>query len=248
MDQLGRPSTPATRCSSTALPATARRSSRRRSTTCSTATSSIPHALEVEGSIIRFFDPVNHEPIEEAVNDDARSRRRQRPPLGPLPPADGHGRRRADARSARAELQPDARLLPRAGAGGGQRRRAGHRRLRPAGLLAARAAQPLDRAAREPGRLPHAADRAEVRLAVHDADRLRDEHPAGRARGRGVPAPHPLQDLRREPDRATSSSRSSRTPAREHGLEFRPERGRLAARRATSSRARSSCAAASRAI
>jgi len=29
----------------------------------------IPHALEVEGSIIRFFDPVNHEPIEEEIND-----------------------------------------------------------------------------------------------------------------------------------------------------------------------------------
>ena len=26
----------------------------------------IPHALEVEGSIIRFFDPVNHEPVAEA--------------------------------------------------------------------------------------------------------------------------------------------------------------------------------------
>ena len=25
----------------------------------------IPHALEVEGSIIRFFDPVNHEPLPE---------------------------------------------------------------------------------------------------------------------------------------------------------------------------------------
>lgn len=31
----------------------------------------IPHAIEVEGSIIRFFDPVNHEPIESA--DSARS-------------------------------------------------------------------------------------------------------------------------------------------------------------------------------
>ena len=29
----------------------------------------IPHALEVEGSVIRFFDPVNHEPIIEPVND-----------------------------------------------------------------------------------------------------------------------------------------------------------------------------------
>ena len=28
----------------------------------------VPHALEVEGSIIRFFDPVNHEPLEEPVN------------------------------------------------------------------------------------------------------------------------------------------------------------------------------------
>ncbi len=26
----------------------------------------IPHAIEVEGSIVRFFDPVNHEPIESA--------------------------------------------------------------------------------------------------------------------------------------------------------------------------------------
>ena len=30
----------------------------------------IPHAIEVEGSIIRFFDPVNHEPIETAAPAD----------------------------------------------------------------------------------------------------------------------------------------------------------------------------------
>ena len=29
----------------------------------------VPHALEVEGSIIRFFDPVNHEPLPEAENE-----------------------------------------------------------------------------------------------------------------------------------------------------------------------------------
>jgi predicted ATPase with chaperone activity len=29
----------------------------------------LPHALEVEGSIIRFFDPVNHEPIDEEQSD-----------------------------------------------------------------------------------------------------------------------------------------------------------------------------------
>ena len=67
-------------------------------------------------------------------DDDTASttRRPRRSALGALPPADGDGRRRADARVARTELQPDDRLLPRAGAGGRQRRRAGHRRLRPA--------------------------------------------------------------------------------------------------------------------
>src|SRR4051794_34128579 len=30
----------------------------------------IPHALEVEGSIIRFFDPVNHEPLPDPFSDD----------------------------------------------------------------------------------------------------------------------------------------------------------------------------------
>ena len=29
----------------------------------------IPHALEVEGAIIRFFDPVNHEPLDEGDDD-----------------------------------------------------------------------------------------------------------------------------------------------------------------------------------
>ncbi len=30
----------------------------------------IPHAIEVEGNIIRLFDPVNHEPIEATTSDD----------------------------------------------------------------------------------------------------------------------------------------------------------------------------------
>ena len=59
----------------------------------------IPHAIEVEGAIIRFFDPVNHEPIDESPTTATRTRAvaRQRPPLGPLQAADGDGRRRADA-------------------------------------------------------------------------------------------------------------------------------------------------------
>ena len=31
----------------------------------------IPHALEVEGSIIRFFDPVNHDPVPETAQSDS---------------------------------------------------------------------------------------------------------------------------------------------------------------------------------
>jgi len=31
----------------------------------------IPHALEVEGSIIRFFDPVNHQPVQESSQDES---------------------------------------------------------------------------------------------------------------------------------------------------------------------------------
>lgn len=32
-------------------------------------TLAIPHALEVEGSIIRVFDPVNHEPVDDAAQE-----------------------------------------------------------------------------------------------------------------------------------------------------------------------------------
>jgi predicted ATPase with chaperone activity len=32
----------------------------------------IPHAIEVEGAIIRIFDPVNHEPVEEGDDDQER--------------------------------------------------------------------------------------------------------------------------------------------------------------------------------
>ena len=109
---------------------------------------------------MRLFDPVNHDalplPEGDGLADDARAGSA----LGALPAPARDGRRRADARVARAELQPDIRLLPRAGAGGGERRRAGHRRLRPPAGRAAPVPQPLDRAAREPRRLPHAADRA----------------------------------------------------------------------------------------
>ena len=67
---------------------------------------------------------------------------------------------------------------------------------------AARPAEPLDRAAGEAHRLPDPAHRQEVRGAVRPAAHLLDQPRPARAGGRGVPAPHPLQDRRRRPDRA----------------------------------------------
>ncbi len=120
--------------------------------------------------------------------------------LGLLPPPAGHRRRRAHARRARSGLQPGRQVLPRADSARRQRRRARHRRLRPAAVLAARAPQPLDHAARKPRGLPDAPVRSESGRAVHGARHLRDEHQAGGAGRRGVPATYSLQGLRGEPD------------------------------------------------
>ena len=71
----------------------------------------VPHALEVEGNIIRLFDPVNHEPLEtpRSSDDEPVARGRSRSALGPLQASDGHGRRRVDAGVARALLLEDDR-------------------------------------------------------------------------------------------------------------------------------------------
>ena len=132
-----RPSTPATRCSSTARPATARPSSRRRIRKLLDGDIAIPHALEVEGHIIRVFDPVVHEelPIDRADRPRSTSTRhdrrwvRCRRPLVMV-----GGELTLDALEL--AYTADSRLLPGAGAGARQRRRAGHRRLRPAAVLA----------------------------------------------------------------------------------------------------------------
>src|SRR6185503_6714992 len=31
----------------------------------------IPHALEIEGQIVKFYDPVNHEPLEDDVSPES---------------------------------------------------------------------------------------------------------------------------------------------------------------------------------
>src|SRR5262245_36130007 len=98
--------------------------------------------------------------------------------MGEVPPADGHGRRRAAPGIARSERQPELRLLSRADPDAGQRWRARDRRFRPATMLAARTLEPVDRAARKPRRLPHALDRTEARAAVHGPGGVRDEFAA----------------------------------------------------------------------
>ena len=70
----------------------------------------IPHAVEVDGSIIQVFDPGQPRAAAGTGAELPGLDRTDalRPPLGALPPAAGHRRRRADARRPRPDLQPDA--------------------------------------------------------------------------------------------------------------------------------------------
>src|SRR5262245_12137339 len=116
-------------------------------------------------------------------------------------PAPGRdGRRRADARHARADLQSDRKVLRGAGSVEGERRRAARRRLRASARSASGSVEPVDRAARKPCRLPHAPHGQEVSSAVRHAHRARDQPQSGVARRRGVPPPNSLQDRRERPD------------------------------------------------
>ena len=71
---------------------------------------------------------------------------RPRSPLGAREAPGRDGRRRAHARDARPELQPDREVLRGAAADEGQRRRLRRRRLRPPAHPSARPAEPVDRA------------------------------------------------------------------------------------------------------
>ena len=151
--------------------------------------------------------------------------------VGALPPADGDGRRRADARCAGPGVLADDGLLHRAGAGDGQRRRAGDRRLRPPALLAARTAEPLDRAAREPRRLPDAcrpARSSSCRSACSWSSRPTSSRPSWwTKRSCAAFSTRCLPRARR----ALTSSRSSRTAAASAESGLRAGHGRSAAAR-----------------
>ena len=153
-------STPGTRCSCTARRATARRSSRRPSESCCTARSRFRTRSKSKAAIIRFFDPVNHEPMSTAGDDRIGTRpgRASRSTAGsaasrPMVMVGG-------------ELTLDALELSYNATSGFYR--APVQAIANGGVLviddfgrqqvrAARSAEPLDRAARKPRRLPDAA-------------------------------------------------------------------------------------------
>ena len=57
----------------------------------------VPHALEVEGNIIRLFDPVNHEPLATEDNSGNLSLFDRPDARCPVSATAGDGRRRVDA-------------------------------------------------------------------------------------------------------------------------------------------------------
>ena len=161
----------------------------------------VPHAIDVDGQTITMFDPVNHVPATSSgasasVVSHAAHDRRWEPIRRPVVVVGGE----LTLEMLDLTFNPIAQVLRSADPDEGERRRVRRRRLRPPADSAARPAEPVDRAAREPRGLPDAAHRAQVRDSVQRLHHLRDQPEARVARRRSVPAPHPVQDPREEPD------------------------------------------------
>ena len=195
-DQLGHAA-----CSSTATRATARRASPSGSPAASARRSGSPGSINIEGQILKLFDPANHEPIEHPARRASSA-------------SDDHDDRWVEIRRptivAGGELtmdsleiyyDPSTKISEAPLADEEQQRHLPDRRLRPPADGADRAAQPLDRPAGEALRLPPPAERQEDPRPVRPAHPLLDEPGAEAPRRRGVPPPDPLQDQRRRPDR-----------------------------------------------
>ena len=90
--------------------------------------------IDVDGQTITMYDPVSHQLDRRRPRPERQRRRRRglRSPLGAHRAAGGRRRRRADARDARPDVQPDRQVLRSADPDEGQRRRVRRRRLRPA--------------------------------------------------------------------------------------------------------------------
>ena len=217
-----RRSTAARACSCTARRATARRRSPSGSRSASAARSGFRSTITEDGQFIKLFDAACHEPIDDTQHGPAQIGR-ARPPLDQDSPADGRRRRRAD------DGRPGNPPRP-----GHQRQRSrlqlksncgclliddfGRQRMSPD-----RAAQPLDRAAGKPLRLPDAGDRQEDSGAVRAAHHLLHQPGAEGPGRRGVPPPHSVQDRSRRSRRAKSSRRCSRSSPRACTASIEPE-------------------------
>ncbi len=109
----------------------------------------IPQAIEVEGNIMRLFDPVTHEVLPEDENQslDAGERLDGRWVRCRRPLVMVGGELTLDALDA--AIQRRHGVLPGAHADCGEWRRAGDRRFRTPAVFPSRPAEPLDRAARK---------------------------------------------------------------------------------------------------
>ncbi len=206
----------------------------------------IPHAIEVEGSIIRFFDPVNHEPLgdtdersEHTLDRGSQPDRRWVRCKRPMVMVGGELTLNALELSY-SQTTGFYHAPVQAVANGGVLviDDFGRQHCSPRDLLN-RWIVPLE--SRVDFLTLQSGQKFELPFMV--LDHLRDEHQAGGAGGRSVPAADPLQSVRREPDRRR---------VRSHLRELLP-RTRSAIRRAVSSsgcsesitsRERSRCAAA----
>ena len=89
--------------------------------------------IDVDGQTITMYDPVSHRLIggDHDSGDSVVTNSPPRSPLGTDRPSGGRGRRRADARNAGPDVQPDRAVLRSADPDESQRRRVRRRRLRP---------------------------------------------------------------------------------------------------------------------
>ena len=171
----------------------------------------IPHAIDVDGQVITMFDPVNHVPLTSPQSNqsviaasvfDRRWERIRQPVVvvgGELT------LEMLDLTFNSISKFYEAPLQMKANGGLFLIDDFGRQRIPPRDLLN-RWIVPLE--SRVDYLTLHTGQ--EVRGAVRRLHRLLDEPRAGVARGRGVPAPDPLQDSRKQPDirRVTAASSS----------------------------------------
>ncbi len=207
----------------------------------------VPWALDIDGQIITIFDPVNHVALDDElasgsiIKPVARDRRWVRIKRPVVTVGGELTLEMLDLSFNPIAKFYEAPLQMKANGGVFVVDDFGRQRIRPRDLLN-RWIVPLE----SRDRLPDAAHGQEVRDAVRRPDRVRDEPQPRVAGGRGVPPPHPLQDLREEPDHGRVRQ-DLRAELQAQGHRLRSRHHRVPALAGITSRAVSRCAAATRA-